>query len=177
MLSDSPLCKRLSRYPAASRAAAESGGVLISPCSHASGLSVGLTNAVYVISDISTSSGGAPPNHCMHARQCQTQRANCNVFVDHVLGGPDWRANVEPCHRGLPFPLCSLSCSDRREVYWSAWAGSRGPYARPDLRRSWTCSPMPSTTSRSIHPCFPLRNAPGHLARNSPNYAFGSPEA
>ena len=32
MLSNSPLCKRLSRYPAASRAAAESGGVLISPC-------------------------------------------------------------------------------------------------------------------------------------------------
>ena len=65
MLSDSPLCKRLSKYPAASRAAAESGGVLISPCSHASGLSVGLTGAVYVISDISTSIGGVPPNHCM----------------------------------------------------------------------------------------------------------------
>ena len=65
MLSDSPLCKRLSRYPAVSRAAAESGGVLISSCSHASGLSVGLTGAVYVISDISTIIGGAPPNHCM----------------------------------------------------------------------------------------------------------------
>jgi hypothetical protein len=65
MLSDSPFCKRLSKYPAASRAAAESGGVLISPCSHASGLSVELTGAVYVISDISTSIGGAPLNHCI----------------------------------------------------------------------------------------------------------------
>ncbi len=52
MLSHSILCKRRSRYPAASRAAAESGGVLISPCSHASGLSVELTNAAYVTSDI-----------------------------------------------------------------------------------------------------------------------------
>jgi hypothetical protein len=67
MLSDSPLCKRLSKYPATRRAAAESGGVLISPCSHASGLSVGLTGKVYVISDISTSSSGVPPNHCMQA--------------------------------------------------------------------------------------------------------------
>ena len=65
MLSNSPLCKRRSRYPAVSRAAAESGGVLISPCSQASGLSVGFTRAVYVTSDISTSGGGATPNHCM----------------------------------------------------------------------------------------------------------------
>jgi len=65
MLSNSPLCKRLSKYPAVSRVAAESGGVLISPCSQASGLSVGLTSAVYVISDISTSASGAPPIHCM----------------------------------------------------------------------------------------------------------------
>src|SRR5215469_8105010 len=38
-----PRCSRLSRYPASTLAAAENGGVLTSPCSHASGLSLRLT--------------------------------------------------------------------------------------------------------------------------------------
>ena len=36
------------------------------------GLSVGLTRAVYVISDISESNGGAPPNHCMQPTPSQS---------------------------------------------------------------------------------------------------------
>jgi hypothetical protein len=91
MLSDSPLCKRLSKYPAASRAAAESGGVLISPCSHASGLSVGLTGAVYVISDISTSIGDAPPNHCMQPTPQPVIKFACADL------SPAWRATQRRC--------------------------------------------------------------------------------
>jgi hypothetical protein len=91
MLSDSPLCKRLSRYPAASLAAAESGGVLISPCSHASGLSVRLTDAVYVISDISTSNGGAPPNQSLERTHQPVIKFACANLP------PVWRAAQLGC--------------------------------------------------------------------------------
>jgi hypothetical protein len=39
MASDPPRCKRRNSTPASTLAAVENGGVLISPCSHASGLS------------------------------------------------------------------------------------------------------------------------------------------
>lgn len=81
MLSNSPRCKRRSRYPAVRRAAADSGGVLISPCNHTSGLSVAPTGKVYVIYDISTSRGGAPPNHACGRRPHRHSTATCTAFL------------------------------------------------------------------------------------------------
>ncbi len=75
MLSKSPLCKRLSKYPAASRASAESGGVLISTCSHASGLSVKFIDETYVISDILTSNGAKRRGQSPHNRGSRRQKS------------------------------------------------------------------------------------------------------
>jgi len=91
MLSNSPRCKRLSKYPAVRRAAAESGGVLISPCNHASGLSVEITAAVYVISDISASVGGAPPNKRMQPTHQPVIKFACANLPPAWRAADEWR--------------------------------------------------------------------------------------